>query len=295
MTWTRTDEWYNFRSNPRADVKVLATLDESTLRGGEMQGDHPISWYHEFDGGRSWYTAMGHTKETFTDPLFLMHLLGGIEYAAGRSRVAPKDATVLFDGNDASQWVDAQGNAIPWPVHDGVLESKARTGERTSDIFTKQKFDDFQLHVEFKVPATNPPQTRNAITNEQAKGNSGIYLQSHYEAQILDSFDHPLQDKNDIGAIYEVKDADVNAALPADVWQSYDIWFRAPKWDGDKKIANARATFYLNGKLVQNDVEIPNMTRSGKPEAPGPGPIMLQDHLNPVQFRNIWIRPLPKN
>lgn len=82
-TWTRRDEWYNFRSNPRAEVAVIATLDESTYDGGTMGDDHPIAWYHTFDGGRAWYTAGGHTKATYTEPLFRQHLLGGIQWAAG--------------------------------------------------------------------------------------------------------------------------------------------------------------------------------------------------------------------
>jgi len=85
-TWLRTDEWYNFRSNPRSDpsIHVLATLDESSYPGGTM-GDHPIAWYHEYDGGRAWYTAGGHTRESYHEPEFLAHLLSGIQYAAGRS------------------------------------------------------------------------------------------------------------------------------------------------------------------------------------------------------------------
>ena len=123
-------------------------------------------------------------------------------------------------------------------------------------------------------------------------GNSGVYLQSHYELQILDSFDHPLKDMNDIGAVYEVKDALVNASQPAETWQSYDVLFHAPHWDGNAKTSNARVTAWLNGILIQNATEILHFTRSGIPEAPGPGPIMLQDHLNPVQFRNIWVKPI---
>jgi hypothetical protein len=81
--WTRTDAWYNFESNPRAAVRVLARLDETTYAGGTMGDDHPIAWYHAYDGGRAWYTAGGHTPETYAEPLFLEHLLGGIRYAAG--------------------------------------------------------------------------------------------------------------------------------------------------------------------------------------------------------------------
>lgn len=83
--WVRTDEWYNFRTNPRSSVHVLLTLDESSYQGGEMGKDHPIAWYHEFEGGRAWYTALGHTSESFSEPLFLAHLWGGISYAAGLS------------------------------------------------------------------------------------------------------------------------------------------------------------------------------------------------------------------
>ena len=83
--WERTDEWYNFRSNPRDAVQVLATLDETTYSGGAMGADHPIVWCQDIDGGRSWYTAMGHTQESYAEPLFRVHLLGGIESAAGFS------------------------------------------------------------------------------------------------------------------------------------------------------------------------------------------------------------------
>ncbi|GCE25007.1 hypothetical protein KDA_04910 [Dictyobacter alpinus] len=80
--WQRTDEWYNYRENPRTSVHVLLTLDESTYKGGEMGNDHPIAWYHDFEGGRAWYTGMGHTVESFSEPLFLSHIWGGISYAA---------------------------------------------------------------------------------------------------------------------------------------------------------------------------------------------------------------------
>ena len=81
--WVRTDEWYNFASNPRGKVNVLMTIDESTYKGGTMGVDHPIAWYHQYDGGRAWYTALGHTSESYYEPLFLAHLWGGIMYAVG--------------------------------------------------------------------------------------------------------------------------------------------------------------------------------------------------------------------
>lgn len=83
LKWRRTDEWYDYRSNPRESVKVLLSLDESTYKGGQMGEDHPISWFHEYDGGRAFYTGMGHTRETFAEPDFLAHLLGGIRWAMG--------------------------------------------------------------------------------------------------------------------------------------------------------------------------------------------------------------------
>jgi cytochrome c len=89
-TWERTDEWYNFRANPRAAVRVLATLDEATYSGGKMGADHPIAWCHDIDGGRSWYTAMGHTVESYAEPLYRLHLLGGIESAAGVAGGCPR-------------------------------------------------------------------------------------------------------------------------------------------------------------------------------------------------------------
>ena len=98
--WIRTDEWYNFQENPRANVNVLATLDESTYNGGIMGADHPIVWYHEFDGGRSWYSAGGHTTESYSDSQFISHLLGGIVYAAGDSVIIDADTDGVSDAID---------------------------------------------------------------------------------------------------------------------------------------------------------------------------------------------------
>jgi type 1 glutamine amidotransferase len=105
--WTRTDEWYNFQTNPRSDVNVLLTLDESTYSGGADGPDHPIAWYHEYDGGRAWYTGLGHTDASYSEPLFLDHLLGGILYAAGQTPGEPSadfDADGAVDGSDFLRW-----------------------------------------------------------------------------------------------------------------------------------------------------------------------------------------------
>jgi type 1 glutamine amidotransferase len=120
--WVRTDEWYNLSVNPRGSVQVLAALDETTYSGGAMGSDHPISWYHYFDGGRSWYTGMGHTASSYSEPLFRNHLLGGIQYAAGRVPAAPQRGDYNLNSNvDAADYVvwRATLNATGDPPADG--------------------------------------------------------------------------------------------------------------------------------------------------------------------------------
>ncbi|MBN1359856.1 MAG: PmoA family protein [Sedimentisphaerales bacterium] len=194
----------------------------------------------------------------------------------------PAGATALFDGSDPelSLWQRDGGGEIGWQVADDVVQIAPNTGS----IVTKQPYRDFILHVEFKTP--NMPQARG-----QARGNSGVYLQKRYELQILDSYG--LEPKNnDCGAIYQVKAPDVNACKKPEEWQSYDILFRAARFEGDKKVADARITVYQNGVLIHDDVAIQNKTGAGRPEGPDPGPILLQDHGNRVSFRNLWIAPL---
>jgi len=292
LKWTHKEYVPYFNLDDRAKVHVLATAVDA--ENPDAPSSNPAAWCHDVDSGRSFFTTIGGAKDDLTNPLVLMHLLGGIMYAAHADGSPLKGAVVLFDGTDTSHWLGKDNATFPWLFHDGVIEPPPAANSRVmvGDIHSKETFDDMQVHVEFKVPGTKSPETRDTNTNEQARGNSGIYLQGHYECQILDSYDHPLEGKNDEGAIYEVKDADVNASLPAEVWQTYDIIFHAPKWQDGKKFSNAHITSYLNGVLVQKDTEVPGMTRSGVPEAPGPGPLTLQDHLNAVQFRKVWVLPL---
>jgi hypothetical protein len=195
----------------------------------------------------------------------------------------PPDAMVLFDGSNVDAWQGPDGGAPGWAVDGGVLEVVPFTG----DLRTKDVYGDVRLHLEFSVP---PPQPDAA---EQDRGNSGVYLQSRYEVQILDSFGHVLSDANDCGAIYGVRDATVNESFPPGIWQSYDIVFRQAVWNADTKVSNARITVVWNGSLVQPEVEVPRSTTLGDPEAPGPAPLRLQDHWHPVRFRNIWLQRLP--
>jgi hypothetical protein len=213
--------------------------------------------------------------------LFLSHLATA---QTTQPSTMPANAIVLFDGTEKSleQWVyrDKAKSPAGWDVKDGMMVSKK------ADIYTKQTFKDFTLHVEWNEP-TLPDDVKG-----QARGNSGVYLQGRYEIQVLDSYGlEPT--KGDCGAIYNQKAPDVNACLPPDQWQSYDITFKAAKFDADgKKIAKARVTVIQNGKKVQDDVEIDKPTGSELlKESADPGPLLLQFHHNSVRFRNVWIVP----
>lgn len=192
----------------------------------------------------------------------------------------PKGAIVLFDGKDASQWVGRNGRAVPWRVADGAMMCLPLTG----NIRTKQTFGDCKLHVEFKVPSMR-------WWTGQGRGNSGVFLQGLYEVQILDSYGIDRPKKNDCAALYNQIAPSTNACLPPLKWQSYDITFRAPRRDKDTgKLTKGRITVVHNGVTVIDDVEIPKIRRPR--QAGTPGPIVLQDHVCPVGFRNIWLMPL---
>lgn len=185
----------------------------------------------------------------------------------------PAGAVVLFDGSAASL---ANWQTGAQRTDDGLLQPGATT---------KQTFRDYTLHAEFQTPFR-------PAASGQARGNSGIYHQGRYETQILDSFG--LEGKNnEAGGIYEVRDPDLNMCFPPLRWQTYDVDFTAARFDdGGKKIADAKLTVRLNGVVVQRDVRVPRATRAAPlPESPEPGPIYLQDHGNPVRFRNIWLVP----
>jgi hypothetical protein len=201
-----------------------------------------------------------------------------------KSQPAPKDAIVLFDGKNLDNWTSARkAGPAAWKLLDGGVMEVNGTG----DIKTKQEFDGaFKLHVEFRVPYM--PKAKG-----QGRGNSGVYVQGRYEVQVLDSYGLKSQN-NDCGAIYEVAAPRVNACKAPTVWQSYDIEFHAPKCENGKKVEPARITVFHNGVKIHEDVKIPvDNTRAGLGgDVCKPGPIMLQDHGNPVQFRNVWLVPM---
>lgn len=198
-----------------------------------------------------------------------------------QSTPPPPGAVVLFDGKNTNAWVKKDGKSeVKWTLRDGVIEGVKGHG----DIITKEKFGGkFKLHVEFRVPYE-------PAGAGQGRGNSGVYVQGRYEVQVLDSYG--LQSKNnDCGAIYEVAAPKVNACKAPTVWQAYDIEFTAPKCENGKKTEPARMTVYHNGVKIHDGVPIPvDNTRAGMGGDPcTPGPILLQDHGHPVQFRNIWL------
>jgi hypothetical protein len=201
-----------------------------------------------------------------------------------KSTPAPENAVVLFDGKNLDNWVQTKDEKeATWELKDGgIMEVKKGSG----NIMTKQKFGgSFKLHVEFRVPYE--PKAKG-----QGRGNSGVYVQGRYEVQVLDSYG--LESKaDDCGAIYEVAAPKVNACKAPTIWQSYDIEFTAPKCENGKKVENARMTVHHNGVKIHDNVEITkDNTRAGMGgDVCTPGPIMLQDHGSPVQYRNIWLLP----
>ncbi|MEP7051130.1 MAG: DUF1080 domain-containing protein [Pseudomonadota bacterium] len=205
-------------------------------------------------------------------------MLGGSGGAGGGTT-----KVTLFDGQNLALWKSRNGGgAAPWTVADSAFTVVPNSG----DIETKEAFGDIQLHVEFWIPTTP---TTNA---EQDRGNSGVYLQGRYEVQVLDSYQHPLDGMNDCGAIYELKNADVNAALPPENWQTYEITFRAPRWSGQTKTESAKISVIWNGQQAQKDISVPAPTKLGDPEVPGDAPLRLQDHGHSVRYRNIWLQKL---
>jgi len=198
----------------------------------------------------------------------------------------PADAVVLFNGKDLSAWADKDGGAVKWKVEKGYAEVMAKMG----NIHTRQAFGDCQLHVEFSEPV--PPKGES-----QERGNSGVFLHGLYEVQVLDSFQNKTYADGQASAVYGQYPPLVNAALPPGEWQSYDIVFHGPRFDAAGKLTRpARMTVFHNGVLVQDNVELTGPTAHGErppyKATPERLPLALQDHGNPVRYRNIWLREL---
>jgi hypothetical protein len=192
---------------------------------------------------------------------------------------------VLFDGTDLSKWKGNKGQDCPWKIEDGAMVIVPKMGE----ISTKDEFGDCQLHIEFASPTV----VKGA---GQGRGNSGVFLMGRYEFQVLDCYDNPTYPDGQAASVYGNFPPLVNASLPPGHWQTYDIIFTAPRFEGENVVSPAYVTAFHNGVLVQNHT--PFLGPSGHKNRPKykahglTGPIKLQDHGNPVRFRNIWIRPI---
>ncbi|MGZ8510250.1 MAG: 3-keto-disaccharide hydrolase [Chitinophagaceae bacterium] len=200
----------------------------------------------------------------------------------------PSDAVVLFDGKDLSQWqTEKDGSPAKWSLEkEGVMTVKKGAG----NVKTRQGFGSCQLHIEWRTPST--------IEGEgQGRGNSGIFLMGLYELQVLDSYNNSTYSNGQAGSIYKQLIPLVNASLKPGEWQEYDVIFTAPKFKTDGSLVSpARITVLHNGVLVQNNVELKGGTvYIGQPSYKAHSdkePLVLQDHGNPISFRNIWVREL---
>jgi len=196
---------------------------------------------------------------------------------------APEGATVLFDGTSLDNWQTVDGRPSLWKIaENGAMEVVSQ--KKHTNHETKQGFGDMELHLEFRTSLM--PYARG-----QQRANSGVYIQGSYEVQVLDSYALGGKD-NECGGIYKVGAPAVNMAYPPLQWQTYDISFKAAKWDGDKKTENARITVKHNGVVIHDNIELPEATGGAKykGEPNHPAPLVLQDHGDKIQFRNIWVK-----
>lgn len=206
---------------------------------------------------------------------------------------APADAIVLFDGQDLSKWESVRGGEPRWKIEADRFETVRGTG----GIRTKGKWADFQLHLEFATPAK-------VEGNSQDRGNSGLLINGMYEVQILDSYQNPTYADGQAGAMYGQQPPLVNASKPPGEWQTYDVIFESPRWDAaGRLIKKAAVTVLHNGVVIHHRREFFGRTDGiggvahkalgsyGAPHAPEVF-IELQDHRNPVGYRNLWLREL---
>lgn len=203
-------------------------------------------------------------------------------------QVAPSDALVLLGATsaDLAQWRSVNnGKAAEWTLQNGEMTVKPGTG----DIRTVENFCDIQLHLEWRTTKADPAKTG------QMRNNSGIFLQEKYEIQILDSYQNATYPNGQAGAVYKQTIPLANAMRPDGQWQQYDIIYRAPRFEGNKRLLPGFVTVLHNGVLLQNHSEIAGTTEwIGPPQQPAHScaPLKLQDHGDKVSFRNIWVRKL---
>lgn len=197
---------------------------------------------------------------------------------------APSDAKVLFDGTSLDAWTNGKGEPTAWTIKEGALVAGPGA------LVSREEFGQVQVHLEWRLPAERK-------VNGQGGGNSGVFFMNLYEVQILQSHDNKTYPDGQAGALYGQKPPLVNATSPQGEWQSYDLIFDPPVYEGEKVISPARVTVIHNGVVVQNAETYygPSVYRklaSYPPQHPKTGPLALQFHGDPVEYRNIWVRPL---
>ncbi|MEV4625322.1 ThuA domain-containing protein [Micromonospora sp. NPDC049523] len=270
QTWTRTDEWYNYRTNVRSTARVLATLDESSYSGGGMGADHPHSWCKTYEGGRSFYTGAGHTQSTYAEPAFRAHLLGGIRYAAGTSKADCRPETgytTLYNGSTTGWSQAGPGN---FTNTDATLTSVGGMGLYW---YSAKQFSSYSLKLDWRLAGDD---NSGVFIGFPASTDPWSAVDNGYEIQIdaTDAADRTT------GAVYTFKSADIaarDAALnPAGEWNNYELL-----------VEGERLRIYLNGVLI-NDFTNTNPVRSLA------GYIGLQNHGtgDDASFRNVRIKEL---
>lgn len=241
--------------------------DEINRATGKMKGDVAV-----FDAGDFLLKAGNGVLKVATPDDEALGKLEKVERTSPTlGAKPPADAVVLFDGSSVEGWENGKLTEEKWLTVEGTAHG----------TWSKEKFGDHHMHIEFRTPFK--PKSRG-----QARGNSGVYVTSRYEVQVLDSFGLEGVD-NECGGIYSINRPIVNMCLPPLTWQTYDIDFTAAEYDGDgKKTKNARITVRHNGVVIHDDQELAHGTPGRFEEAAGPEALFLQDHGNPVVFRNIW-------
>ncbi|WP_329232387.1 ThuA domain-containing protein [Streptomyces canus] len=280
-TWNRTDEWYNYRSNPRDRAHVLASLDESSYTGGTMNGDHPIAWCQDYQGGRAFYTGLGHTKESYADPAFLGHVLGGIRYAIGDAQAdcRPENGyRPLFDGTAASldDWKQAGPGSFT-RSDDGTLTSSGGMGMLW---YAGQSFGSYSLKLDWKMAGASGDDNSGVFVGFPPSGDPWSAVDNGYEIQI-DATDVP---EKTTGSVYGFRSADLKkrdrALNPPGEWNTYEI-----------RVEGERLRVWLNG------VKINDFTNTDPARSLRDGHVGIQNHGadDQVSFRDIRIKePLVK-
>lgn len=210
--------------------------------------------------------------------------------AGEKSGEAPSDAIILFNGSDLSQWKKEDGSEGEWIVKDGYMEVPSKKSGKGGYLFTKKEFGDMQLHIEWRTPDE-------VVGDSQGRGNSGILIMGQYEVQVLDSYDNKTYADGQASALYGWKPPLVNASRKPGEWQTYDIIFEAPRFDDEGKVTKkAHVTVFHNGVLTQHRQSYLGKTGHKSvatyKKHPAKMSFKLQDHGNPMRYRNVWVREL---